>query len=162
MFRRSLPVVALAALIPLLAQAQSSAPATQPNAAARPAAAAAPAPEPPIRVRNGILVEKQLGRGVYTYTGDTRPGFSDCDSRCTALWPPLRVNAGDQPKGPFTIAIRPDGSKQWAWRGQPLYRWVSDRRRGDAKGDNAAGVWHLVKLNDAERAQVLPYNARER
>jgi hypothetical protein len=45
----------------------------------------------------------------------------------------------------------------WAWQGKPLYRWVSDRRRGAAGGDGVADVWFLVKVPAALQAQVTPY-----
>jgi predicted lipoprotein with Yx(FWY)xxD motif len=109
----------------------------------------------PVWNRNGILVE-QGGRALYTFATDST-GQSACDRPCEGLWPPLYAEPGDKPSGPFTIARSFDGRPMWAWRGKPLYRWVSDRKRGAAGGDGVAGVWFLVKVPPALAAQVVPY-----
>ena len=38
-----------------------------------------------------------------------------------------------------------DGSKQWAYKGKPLYTWVKDTKPGDMTGDNVNNVWHVAK-----------------
>jgi predicted lipoprotein with Yx(FWY)xxD motif len=117
------------------------------------AAATAPAPKPatsnfpPIRQRAGILVDLK-GRGLYNFGGDDI-GKSNCSGQCILLWPPILADAGAQPKGDFTLVVRDDGQKQWAWKGRPLYRWVSDKKRGDAGGDGVNGMWHLARLQPA-------------
>lgn len=108
-------------------------------------ATTAPSNDPPIRKLNGILVDPK-GRGLYAYDNDKTPGKSDCDNQCRFLWPPLKAEAGAVPKGPFTLAVRSDGSRQWALRGKPLYRWVSDKKYGDAGGDGVSDVWRLVRV----------------
>jgi predicted lipoprotein with Yx(FWY)xxD motif len=115
-----------------------------------PPAATAPVlpPAPPVRERDGLLVDLK-GRALYVYTGDTKRGVSQCDAQCELLWPPLMADADAKPRGHFTIATRTDGSRQWALRGQPLYRWRGDRKRGDAGGDGINGVWKLVRLKVA-------------
>lgn len=100
---------------------------------------------PPIRQRDGILVDLK-GRGLYTYDGDTDPKKSSCDAQCRLLWPPVFADPGAKPRGPFTLVARNDGKQQWAYKGKPLYRWASDKKRGDAGGDNVSGVWHLVRV----------------
>lgn len=124
-FRRLFALVLM--LTPLFAQAEMS-----------------PA-DPPIRQREGILVDLK-GRGLYNYDGDTDPARSLCNDQCRLLWPPIFASAEAKPKGQFTIVNRADGQKQWAYKGRPLYRWVSDQKRGDAGGDGIMGIWHVVKL----------------
>lgn len=114
-------------------------------AVAQDAATIAPSSEPPIRKLNGMLVDIK-GRGLYTYDKDTTPGKSDCNNQCRFLWPPLKADASAVPKGPFTLALRSDGSKQWALRGKPLYRWASDKKYGDGGGDGVSDVWRLVRV----------------
>ncbi len=109
----------------------------------------------PVWSRNGLLVE-QGGRGLYTFANDST-GQSACDRNCETLWPPMYAQADDKPSGPFTIARSFDGRPVWAWRGKPLYRWLSDRKRGDAGGDGVAGVWFLVRLTPEFADQVVPY-----
>jgi predicted lipoprotein with Yx(FWY)xxD motif len=60
-------------------------------------------------------------------------------------WPPLMAGASDQPGGDFTIVTRDDGSKQWAYKGRPLYRWIKDAKPGDKTGDGFGKVWWAVK-----------------
>lgn len=139
--------VFLFGLVALLAMAPLAAPMAQTSEP--PASAPTPPPTaeayPPIRQRNGILVDVK-GRGLYTYDGDTDPGKSNCDAQCRLLWPPIFADAGAQPRGPFTLVQRKDGRQQWAYKGKPLYRWISDKKRGDAGGDGVSGVWHLVRV----------------
>lgn len=138
-------------------------------ASARPAATPSPATPPPrlspleiaqrspvpVWQRQGILVE-QGGRALYTFTKD-KPGRSLCDRPCEALWPPHYAEPGARPHGPFTLARSSDGRPMWAWQGKPLYRWVSDRRRGAAGGDGVADAWYLVKVPPELSAQVIAY-----
>lgn len=124
------------------------------SASAQDAAAPAPSNDPPIRKLNGNLVDIK-GRGLYTYAGDKTPGVSSCMAQCRILWPPLKAEEGAVAKGPFTIAVRHDGSKQWALRGKPLYRWASDKKYGDAGGDGVTDVWRLVRI-----APASPYTPK--
>ena len=102
--------------------------------------------DPPFRQRGDILVEIK-GRGVYTYDGDKIANETTCFAQCRLLWPPMYAEDEAVPKGSFTIFVRKDdGKRQWAFKGKPLYRWVSDTKRGDAGGDGIAGVWRLVKV----------------
>ena len=149
LFLLMLSVVASAA-----APARPAAPAGAPNSAAEMARLARENPVP-IWNRSGLLVE-QGGRALYTFATDST-GQSSCDRPCESLWPPHYAEPGDKPTGPFTIARSFDGRPMWAWRGKPLYRWVSDRKRGAAGGDGVAGVWFLVKVPPQFAAQVVPY-----
>jgi predicted lipoprotein with Yx(FWY)xxD motif len=135
-------LLACALALPTTAWAAEPArPATTAPATSRPDPAA-----PPIRQRAGLLVDLK-GRALYTYAGDRTPNRSECESQCALLWPPIYADAASVPKGPFTIAVRADGRRQWAWHGKPLYRWNGDSRRGDAGGEGVAGVWKVVRIN---------------
>jgi predicted lipoprotein with Yx(FWY)xxD motif len=83
------------------------------------------------------------GMTLYTFERD-RPGISTCYRACEKLWPPLIAGLDDIAQGEFDIHERMNGTRQWTWRGQPLYLWPSDKRPGDVTGDNVSGVWHLV------------------
>ena len=112
--------------------------------------------DPPFRQRGDILVEIK-GRGVYTYDGDKVANQSDCFAQCRLLWPPMYADDEAKPKGSFTILDRKDDAKrQWAFKGKPLYRWVSDVKRGDAGGDGIAGVWRLVRVFAKPTSAVAP------
>jgi len=145
MTRYSIAMILLLASASTASVAQSaySTPA-KPSPATAPAPAPAASDLPPIRQRSGILVDLK-GRGLYNFGGDD-PGKSNCSGQCILLWPPIIADAGAKPKGEFTLVTRDDGQKQWAWKGKPLYRWVSDHKRGDAGGDGVNGMWHLARL----------------
>ena len=120
------------------------------------AAPASAATEPPIRKLDGVLVDEK-GRGLYTYVGDDEPGRSKCNGQCRLLWPPLIADADAQPKGPFTLAARDDGSRQWALRGKPLYRWASDKKFGDHGGHGVSDNWRLVTFGNKPKSVATPY-----
>ena len=48
--------------------------------------------------------------------------------------------------GFWEVATRPDGSKQWAYKGSPLYTYAGDRKPGDIEGNNR----HVVVYGDPE------------
>ena len=48
-------------------------------------------------------------------------------------------------KYPCEVEItRDDGTKQWAYKGKPLYTFARDTKAGDATGDGK-GPWHSAK-----------------
>jgi len=53
---------------------------------------------------------------------------------CVQKFPPFLADANAKPVGDFTIVDRPDGSKQWAYRGLPLYTSIRDKAPGDHNG----------------------------
>jgi predicted lipoprotein with Yx(FWY)xxD motif len=46
--------------------------------------------------------------------------------------------------GNWTVVTRDDGSKQWAYKGKPLYNWKDDKKTGDVDGDGRNNVWHIA------------------
>ena len=50
----------------------------------------------------------------------------------------------DQASGDWSVLARDDGSKQWAYKGKPLYLWVKDQKPGDKTGDGFNKVWHVA------------------
>jgi predicted lipoprotein with Yx(FWY)xxD motif len=47
--------------------------------------------------------------------------------------------------GDWTVIVRDDGGKQWAYKGKPLYTWSKDAKPGDKTGDGVNSVWHVAK-----------------
>jgi predicted lipoprotein with Yx(FWY)xxD motif len=92
-----------------------------------------------------VLVDTQKGMTLYILDRDTTPGKSTCNDQCATNWPPLLASADAKPVGDYTVAARDDGSKQWAFKGKPLYYWKDDKKPGDVAGDNRGNVWHVVK-----------------
>jgi predicted lipoprotein with Yx(FWY)xxD motif len=50
-----------------------------------------------------------------------------------------------KPTGEFTVIVRDDGKKQWAFKGKPLYYWAKDTKPGDKTGDGFNKVWQVAK-----------------
>ena len=97
----------------------------------------------PGHMMNGVLVDAK-GMTLYTFDND-KDGKSSCSGPCAENWPPLKADAAAKGSGDWTIIAREDGSKQWAYKGKPVYGWVKDQKVGDTTGDGVKGVWHVVK-----------------
>jgi predicted lipoprotein with Yx(FWY)xxD motif len=83
------------------------------------------------------------GMTLYTYDAD-RPGVPKCYGLCAIAWPPAKASAEARPSGAFTLISRTDGSRQWAYKGAPLYDYFRDSQPGDTTGDGDEGVWHAA------------------
>jgi predicted lipoprotein with Yx(FWY)xxD motif len=90
-----------------------------------------------------ILVDAK-GMTLYTWDRDTTPGKSGCNGNCATNWPPLLVSGDAKDSGNWTVIVRDDGAKQWAYKGKPLYYWKDDKKAGDVEGDNRNNIWHVV------------------
>lgn len=93
--------------------------------------------------KDGMLVN-EVGMTLYTFDKD-EGGVSACYDECATNWPPLMAAADAKAEGDFSLTDRKDGSKQWAYKGKPLYLWVKDTKPGEMTGDGVKGVWHTAK-----------------
>jgi predicted lipoprotein with Yx(FWY)xxD motif len=99
----------------------------------------------PAKVADGVFVGAN-GMTLYTFDRDAMgSGKSACNGPCAANWPPLMANASDSGSGDWSIVTRDEGSRQWAYKGKPVYYWVKDARAGDRTGDGVNNVWHLAR-----------------
>ena len=97
------------------------------------------------RMTDGKLVDAS-GMTLYTFDKDVAgSGKSACNGPCATLWPALMANTDAKAAGDHSIVTRDDGSKQWAYKGKPVYLYSADKKAGDATGDNFKDVWHVVK-----------------
>jgi len=102
------------------------------------------AAEIPVHTMDGILVGVN-GMTLYTFDNDAaNSGKSMCNGPCAMNWPPVLASSEDIANGDFSVISRDDGSKQWGYKGKPLYYWIKDQKPGDRTGDGFKGVWHLV------------------
>jgi predicted lipoprotein with Yx(FWY)xxD motif len=109
------------------------------------AACASPAARGPAMAADGVLVGPNR-MTLYTFDKDaTGSGKSVCNGPCATNWPPLMARAGDTPSGDWTIVVRDDGSRQWAYKGKPVYYWVKDAKPGDRTGDGVNNAWRLAR-----------------
>ncbi|HEX5380278.1 MAG TPA: hypothetical protein VFW47_17000 [Phenylobacterium sp.] len=93
----------------------------------------------------GPALTDARGMTLYTFTRDMT-GYSNCNGPCAAAWPPLLAPADAKAGGDWTIILRDDGKRQWAYKGSALYGWSKDAAPGDVTGDGADnGKWHVAK-----------------
>ncbi|HTD03802.1 hypothetical protein [Undibacterium sp.] len=103
------------------------------------------AQEAPVKKDGDILVS-ETGMTLYTFVKDAAgSGKSACNGACAGLWPPLTASATAKDSGDYTVITREDGSRQWAFKGKPLYMYASDKKAGDRTGDNFKDNWHVIK-----------------
>ena len=109
------------------------------------ALAASPAfAQAPVKAAAGVLTDN-AGMTLYVFDKDTAgSGKSVCNGPCAGLWPALKADDSAKPAGDYSIVVRDDGAKQWAFKGKPLYLWVKDQKPGDKTGDNVGNIWHMV------------------
>ena len=92
----------------------------------------------------GKALVDEHGMTLYTFDRDDTPGKSNCGGKCAGNWPPLAAAADAVNMNDWTVIVRGDGSKQWAYKGKPLYRWMGDKQPGDIDGDGRFDVWHIA------------------
>ena len=94
---------------------------------------------------------------IYVYDGDDI-AESNCYAGCVGAWSPVlatyqSVNA----VGYWSQIVRKDNTRQWAYKGHPIYTYFadySDRVSSDnqAIGDNqATGKWHVLQIDDSTK-----------
>ncbi len=112
--------------------------------AAMSAASAAP-PTKTGSTSKGPTLTDGKGMSLYTFDKDSG-GKSACNGPCATNWSIVKAEAGDQASDNYTIIARDDGSKQWAYKGKPLYTFAKDQKAGDITGDGFLnGAWHLAQ-----------------
>jgi len=97
-----------------------------------------------------VVYADARGMTLYVYAKDTQRGKSACTVDCAKTWPPAVAPPGATALADWSVIAREDGSKQWAYRGAPLYRFANDEAIGDTKGDGAdSGAWHVAAFRPA-------------
>ena len=93
-----------------------------------------------------VLVDNR-GLTLYAFNGDLRRDLQSCRPRpCVPPWVPVSAPQLAHAVGDFSIATRADGTRQWAYRGQPLYRFAGDLITGTAKGIGVDTQWRVARL----------------
>jgi predicted lipoprotein with Yx(FWY)xxD motif len=97
-----------------------------------------------VHVMNGMIMDAK-GMTLYTFDNDKEPNKSACAGNCLMNWPVLKAEAADKDMGDWKVITRDDGTKQWAYKGKPLYYFAMDKAAGDKLGDGRGMVWHIAK-----------------
>ena len=102
-------------------------------------------PDAPTRTADGVLIGP-TGMTLYTFDRDAAgSGKSTCNGPCATNWPPLMAADAAKSMGAYTIVVRDDGKRQWAYKGWPLYYWAKDTKAGDKTGDGVNNVWKVAR-----------------
>jgi len=105
------------------------------------------------KTQHGQLLVDQNNMTLYVSDAD-KPGRSACDGTCARTWRPVEAwwsavtNGGD-----WSLVIRDDGTKQWAYKSKPLYLYAGDFKPSDISGNDIT-AWHAVIL---EPPPAVPY-----
>jgi len=109
------------------------------------AASASPYAAPPALTQMGVLTNP-AGMTLYVFDKDVAgSGKSVCNGECAQKWPPLAASASDKAGSDYAVITRDDGSRQWSYKGKPLYLWFRDQKPGDMTGDGVNNLWHTAK-----------------
>ena len=103
-------------------------------------------PPPPLKIITvtgiGAVLTGPTGMTLYVYVNDGETGKSVCTGTCEANWPPFRPSASDAtPQDPLSVISRLDNSKQYAYKGRPLYYCKTDKKPGEVTGHKFRDFW---------------------
>jgi predicted lipoprotein with Yx(FWY)xxD motif len=140
MFRFVIVAVALllSSASPVLAHGSGSSPPASP-----PEQDAAPFPVRVSATKKGNLLVDLKGMTLYYFDRDDTGNKSTCDGPCAEKWPPLAADGKAHASGDFTVIVRNDGSRMWAYRYRPLYTSSQDNAPGDTNGFDPQ--WHIAR-----------------
>jgi predicted lipoprotein with Yx(FWY)xxD motif len=77
---------------------------------------------------------------LYMSTADP-PGKSSCSGACAKQWLPVIAEASAKPIGDWSIVVREDGQRQWAFKDHPVYTHVND---SSEHATGVSGSFHLM------------------
>lgn len=94
----------------------------------------------------GSYLTDFAGMTLYIFDKDSKD-TSNCSGSCITNWPAYTSGAVAQKMFPVNIGVitRADGTKQFTYKGMPLYYYAGDKTAGDTNGDGIGGIWHIVK-----------------
>jgi predicted lipoprotein with Yx(FWY)xxD motif len=104
-----------------------------------------------VRSHGKTLLATTKGRTLYSLSAERHGKFiCTAASGCTSIWIPLTIASGVVPKGPVKLGTvhRPEGTVQVTYHGHPLYRFASDKKPGQTRGEGLrdVGTWHATVL----------------
>lgn len=79
---------------------------------------------------------------LYLYE-PASPDHAVCNSGCEKRWAPLLAPPEEKPLGDWSIIVRKDGRRQWAFEQHPVYTYRRDTP-ARAAGERVGGAWHSM------------------
>ena len=108
-----------------------------------------------------VLLTDFEGFTLYSPAGDAARDDPTCSSRGCENWLPVPAPALALDMGQFSVVFRKDGSRQWAYRDRPLYRYRGDLLPGDAHGRAVDERWTMAVLTENYRPPRVAVTALE-
>ena len=100
----------------------------------------------------GQVLADARGMTLYSFDADRAGQKPSCVDTCLKTWLPIVAPALANSFDDWSIVVRDNGLRQWAFKGQALYRHVADVAVGELSGSSIKG-WRAVVL---EAAPALP------
>ena len=97
------------------------------------------------QTQRGTVLADSRGMTLYYFDRDDTGNKSTCDGKCTEKWIPLAASDDAKALGDFTVIVRSDHSKMWAYRYRPLYTSPADTAPGDTNGFDPSNLWHIAR-----------------
>jgi len=101
----------------------------------------------------GTVLVNAEGKTLYVFAPDKGREVT-CTGSCAAVWPPLKVEAGEKAvaSGPAKASLLgsdpdPEGGEVVTYAGWPLYTYVADSKPGMATGQALnlnGGYWYAI------------------
>jgi predicted lipoprotein with Yx(FWY)xxD motif len=105
-----------------------------------------------VSAAQAVVLTDFEGRTLYGFDGDAKTDPQTCDARgCEMRWLPVEAPAIAMNVGDFSVVTRTDGSKQWAYKRRPLYRYSDDLLPEDAHGIDVDKRWSPAALSEGFR-----------
>ncbi len=82
-------------------------------------------------LRRGVILRPGVGRQI---------GIKGCEFKCLEKWKPLLASANAQPSGYWETIDRPEGTKQWVYKGFPQWTYAGDTKPGDMYGNDTYDI----------------------
>lgn len=102
------------------------------------------------KVGSAFFLTDYRGQMLYTFARDGKSPA--CKAECMEVWPPVLAPALARPIGDWTTVDRPDGVRQWAFRGRLVYTFSEDNVALEAKGTDAGGIWKTIAVTERDAA----------
>ena len=103
---------------------------------------------------NTYVLTDYRGFTLYTFARDGK--VPACKSECLEVWPPLVAPALAAPVGDWKPVDRPDGLRQWSYRGKLVYTYSDDLTDKEVRGAASDGVWKVVAATDGNASAPKP------
>ena len=101
----------------------------------------------------GYVLADFRGMTLYVSDRDKDGKPAPCDLKCARVWLAQVAPWSAISEGVWSTVEGPDGSKQWAYKGSPLYVYRGEINSGEALGEGVDRNFHAVVL---EKPPAVP------